>query len=262
MAVLRVGGMSTEFASLFQSTEKTFASGSHTVCSGGQGPSVILMHELDGFSPAFMQLALRLSQRFRVHAPVFFGDIGEFVNPVRALFCMRREFELFRLGHTSVVANWVRDLASDLQHQNHGRPLGIVGMCMTGGLVLATISQGSVAAAVAGQPSLPFAISKRGKQDLGLSATDLQAAASAPTPVLTLRYGRDPICPAERITSLLEAVPSAISPPPFLADICSHATLTDRYRKGKSAAIQQVSDQAIVHVMAFLMQHLAHQVPS
>ncbi|MFM7641295.1 MAG: dienelactone hydrolase family protein [Cyanobium sp.] len=251
--------MSTEFASAFRSTEKVFPSGSHPVWTGGEGPSVILMHELDGFSPAFIELALRLSQSFTIHAPVFFGEVGQFVHPVSALFCMRREFELFRLGHTSAVAHWVRDLVEDLHQHSHGQPLAIIGMCMTGGIVLATISLGSVAAAVAAQPSLPFAISQRGRQDLGLTASDLQAAASATTPVLTLRYGRDVICPAERITSLLETVPTAIRPPDFLADIRSHATLTDRYRTNKSLDVQRVSDQAIDHVVGFLRQHLPRQ---
>jgi hypothetical protein len=59
----------------------------------------------------------------------------------------------------------------------------MIGMCLTG--------------AVAAQPSLPFSFSKPGQQDLGLNAIDLQAAAAATTPVLTLRYGRDVICPAQ-----------------------------------------------------------------
>lgn len=249
--------VSLRFAATFQATEKTFPSGSHPVWSGGYGPSVVLMHELDGFSPAFMELALRLSQTFKVHAPVFYGEVGEFIGLPRALFCMRREFEVFHSGHTSPVANWVRNLAADLQLANGGQALGIIGMCMTGGIVLATICDGAVAAAVAAQPSLPFSLFQRGKKDLGLDPEDLQAASRSHTPVLTLRYGKDLICPAERIESLLATIPNAIQPPDFLATTSSHATLTDLYRREKPAATQQVSDQAIELVISFLRQHLS-----
>ncbi|MFN9990744.1 MAG: hypothetical protein ACK549_10940, partial [Cyanobacteriota bacterium] len=64
------------------------------------------------------------------------------------------------------------------------------------------------------------------------------------------------ICPAERITSLLETVPTALRPPDCLADICCPATLTDRSRTNRSLAVQRVSDQAIDHVVSFLKQHL------
>jgi hypothetical protein len=63
------------------------------------------MHELDGFSKAFIHLALRLSESFTVHAPVFYGGVGEdfsgLIGLARAYFCIRQEFELLRLGKTS-----------------------------------------------------------------------------------------------------------------------------------------------------------------
>lgn len=55
---------------------------------------------------------------------------------------MRQEFEVFRLGRTSPITGWIRELAADIHQQCPGvKGVGVVGMCMTGGLVLETISQ-------------------------------------------------------------------------------------------------------------------------
>lgn len=248
-----------EFQAKFTETEKSFGNIIHPVWTGGKGPPIILMHELDGFIPAFMQLALRLSESFSVHAPVFYGEVGESLNELTAFFCMRREFEVFRLGRTSPITSWVRSLAADIHHQsNAAKGVGVVGMCMSGGIVLATISHASVAVGVAAQPSLPLALigTQKRKKDLGMDSEDIQATAHSGTPVLTLRYGKDPICPAKRIHSITEQLPSAEEPPEFLNDIQSHPTLTDFFRKKNGKGIVSASDQAINYTISFLEKHL------
>lgn len=249
----------SEFRTKFKETEKSFNEITHPVWFGGQGPPIILMHELDGFIPAFMQLSMRLSESFSVYAPVFYGNVGESVNELKAFFCMRKEFEAFRLETTSPITDWIRSLASDIYLQNDEKQgVGIVGMCMTGGIVLATISHPSVSVGVAAQPSLPFGFigSKKRREDLGLNPQDLAAAVSSKTPVLTLRYGKDPICPAERISSILKKIPSAQKTPGFLDNVSSHPTLTDLYREGKGEEIQKASDQAITQTISFLSKYL------
>ena len=243
----------------------------HPVWTGGAGPSILLMHELDGFSLPFIQLALRLSSGFRVHAPVFYGRAGESFSGLaglgRAFFCMRKEFEVFRQGKTSQIVTWIRDLAGKIQADDpEGRRIGIIGMCMTGGIVLATIAQEPIAAGVAAQPSLPFKTplaSKKLKEDLGMGQEDLESAGSSSTPVLILRYGNDKICPVERITSIMTHIPSAILPSQQLEakleHIHSHATLTDRYRQETSHEVKLVSDEVIAYVTHFLAEHLGHQ---
>lgn len=249
----------SDFRTKFTEAEKPFGDISHPVWFGGDGSPIILMHELDGFIPAFMELALKLSETFTVHAPVFYGEVGEdfggLTGPIRAYFCMRREFEVFRLGRTSPIAGWVRDLAADIHHRSDGvKGVGVVGMCMTGGIVLATISHASVAVGVAAQPSLPLALigsPQRCQEDLGMNPDDIQAAADSGTPVLTLRYGCDPICPAQRIASITRQIPSASGPPDFLKGKWGHPTLTDSFRRGRN-----VSDQAINETVSFLLKHL------
>jgi dienelactone hydrolase len=212
------------------------------------------MHELDGFSKAFIHLALRLSESFTVHAPVFYGGVGEdfsgLIGLARAYFCIRQEFELLRLGKTSSITGWVRDLAAKIQHQHpESKGIGIVGMCMTGGIVLATISHPSIVVGVAAQPSLPSQIpfsSLARREDLGMDHHDVEAAALSETPLLILRYGKDKFCPAERMESIKVTIPSSLFPSQVLQDklACqvSHATLTDRFRPGRSSEIKEVSN--------------------
>lgn len=260
--------MISEFRQMFRKAEKPFGKITHPVWAGGDGPPIILMHELDGFTEAFMGLAIRMSREFTVHAPVFYGQVGEaFRGPtgfLRAYFCVRREFEFFQLGRTSPVAGWVRDLAADIHHRfPDAKGVGVVGMCMTGGIVLATISHASVVVGVAAQPSLPLAVpfsTLRRKKDIGMNPDDIRAAAQSGTPVLALRYGKDRICPAQRLPSISRQIPTAKEPPDSLEgklkDKASHPTLTDRFREETKPEIQSVSEQAIDHVISFLSRHL------
>lgn len=257
-----------DFSQRFCEKRHSHASIQHPYWVGGAGPAIILMHELDGFSTAFIHLALRLSDSFRVHAPVFYGAVGEdFSGPIglaRACFCIRKEFELLRLGQTSLITEWVRDLAAEIHHQHSdGKGIGIVGMCMTGGIVLATMSHPSIAVGVAAQPSLPFQMpfgSLARRHDLGMDQEDVQAAATSETPVLILRYGKDRICPAERMESIKATIPSSLFPSQPLQDKldrqASHPTLTDRFRPGRGPEIEGVSDEAITEVTHFLLEHL------
>lgn len=233
----------------------------HSVWHAGNGAPVILMHELDGFSPAFMRLAERLAEIFHVHAPVFYGDVGETVGPIRSVICMRREFEAFRLGRSSPIVDWVRGLVGHVQPGgDEERGVGVIGMCMSGGIVLGTISHPAVSAGVAAQPSLPLAPrgwgSKRRREDFGMEPSKIAEASASGTPVLTLRYGNDRVCPRERIPSIARQIPSVVAPPAFLANCGSHATLTDRYREDSNATVQELSERAIKETIDFLSTHL------
>jgi dienelactone hydrolase len=257
-----------EFKALFTKIPdvRPFDSISHPVWAGGSGQPIILMHELDGFTHSFMLLAVHLSRHFTVYAPVFYGEPGqEFSAPAAmAKLCIMREFEIFRLGKTSRIASWIRLLAEHI-HERHAnaKGVGIVGMCMTGGIALATIAQKSVVAAVAAQPSFPLALSFPfldsidRRKDLGMDSEDVKCAAGSLTPLLVVRYGMDPICPAERIMAISKQIPRAqfLDKEKF-ATIKSHATLTDCYREGKAACIQSASKAIVGEVVEFLLHNL------
>lgn len=89
-----------------------------------------------------------------------------------------------------------------------------------------------------------------------MSPDDIQAAANSGIPVLTLRYGKDRICPAQRMSSITRQIPSATEPPDFLKDKASQATLTDLFREGTEMDIRNVSEHAINHTVSFLSKHL------
>lgn len=214
-----------------------------------------------------MSLAKRLASQFEIYAPVFYGKTGQTVNGLRAVLCMRREFEIWRLRQKSPIVDWIRDLVSRIeQDKQPSSGVGIVGMCMSGGIVLASITHPAVTAGVVAQPGLPLALtclaSKARRSDLGMNAEQIGEAKASATPVLTLRYGKDCICPQERIPSLLEQIPNATAPPSYLDGVRSHATLTDHYRDDATASIQKLSERAIEDTIQFLAGHLACSRPT
>jgi dienelactone hydrolase len=184
----------------------------HTVFKGGSGPAVIVMHEAAGLSPGAVALGRRLIDAgFTVHLPMFFGrpEQTSMARGLLGVFCVRREFSLLRLGCTSPVASWVCALARHVHDPAAGPGVGVVGMCLTGGLALASVIEPKVHAAVSAHPALPTvlplvppALSKRRRRSIDLSAPDLERAAERDTPVLALRFRHDRICPPERLQTV------------------------------------------------------------
>ena len=238
----------------------------HDVWVGGAGPPLILMHELDGFGTAFIHLAERFAEQFRVYAPRFFGKVGEkegCIANAKGLWhiCIRSEFYAFKRGQTSRVTNSIRKLVKYAKEQNPEFPkVGVIGMCMTGGIVLATITHPSVGAGVAAQPALPLASlcfsSRKQKSDLGLGQEDLDKAKVCDTPLLVLRFEFDKISPPQRIHEIKRTFPNCQPPPQFLDGSDEHPTLTACYRSGISAKDQTRSQQAIDETINFLNTHL------
>ncbi len=234
----------------------------HKVYVGGAGPPVILLHELDGFRPPVMRLAERLAFRrgFRVYLPRFFGKpwLPEMAGSAVgfAKVCIRREFYSWATGKASPVADWVRALARHAAKVEHTDRVGVVGMCLTGGIALAAVTEDKVGAAVAAQPSLPFAFgvwpftTKSRKQDLGLSPAELTAVRGSETPILGLRFCGDKVSPEERLCALAE-LPGTTTPA-LRGE--GHATLTAMYRKQTRNHLG--SDEAISIAADFLHEHL------
>lgn len=166
--------------------------------------AVIVLHELFGLSPAAIDLGDFLATSFSVYLPLLFGTPGKgnLANAARA-FCVRREFTFLSTGKTSPISTWVRGLAGVAAQRAGGRPVGLIGMCLTGGVVFTAVADTAIGAGVASQPSLPFPIlgrvtSQRVRGDLGASPGDLSDAASASTDIMMLRYRKDWMCPPDR----------------------------------------------------------------
>jgi len=166
----------------------------------GEGPGVIVIHEIPGITPQVIRFAEEVvEQGHTVVMPHLFGTPGAKVGPrsmakAAAQICVSREFLRMATGTTTPVAVWLRDLAKELHAELGGPGVGAVGMCFTGGYALAMLADAPIAAPVLAQPSAPFAVTPGRGRDLGLSPADLDSVkekVSAGCQVLGLRYRND-----------------------------------------------------------------------
>jgi dienelactone hydrolase len=108
----------------------------HPVYFDGQGPAVILMHEINGMTPACVAVADRIaSSGFTVYLPLFFGIPNDRLPRVEwpgALFCIRHEFNLLASNGTSRIAEWLRELCRRADRDCGDRGVGVIGLCLTG----------------------------------------------------------------------------------------------------------------------------------
>jgi dienelactone hydrolase len=167
----------------------------------GEGPGVIVIHEIPGLIPEVIAFAEEVvAAGFTVVLPQLFGKPDQSNNPLAIArvvrqVCVRREFTKLATRETSPVAGWLRSLARELYAELGGPGVGALGMCFTGGFALAMMVDESVAAPVLCQPSLPFAIGKRRAADLNLSPGDLATVrerAAGGCQVLGVQYAKDP----------------------------------------------------------------------
>jgi dienelactone hydrolase len=184
---------------------------SHPVYRAGVGPAVIVIHEIPGVTPLVAAFGTRVVDAgFSAVMPSLFGEPGKPVSAGYTLSslvhgCVSREFANWATSTTSPKTVWLRALAR-AEHERCGGPgVGAVGMCFTGGFALAMMVDDEVIAPVLSQPSLPFAIGKNRRRDLGISNADLatvKARAEAGQCVLGLRFTGDTFVPAERFQRL------------------------------------------------------------
>ena len=148
-----------------------FTAGPYTrpVYRRGQGPAVIVIHEVPALHTLVIEFADRLAAAgMTVICPSLFGTPGSVPTKaaaVKQLFlniCIRREFSTWNDGRSSPIVDWLRALAKQAHDECGGPGVGAVGMCFTGGFALAMMSEPSVIAPVLSQPSLPLRGAKAG----------------------------------------------------------------------------------------------------
>ena len=244
----------------------------HRVFWIGDGPPVLVMHELPGLTPAALRFGRRLASRgFRVYLPLLFGEPAQddWQANHKAL-CVSREFANLQAGVSAPVVNWLRALAANLSARHGNAKVGAIGMCLTGAFVIPLVLEPSVVAPVAAQPGAPFSkvfrLAGVGRgpwmSQLNVSDADVREAAVRverdDLVILAGRFARDRICPAERLDRLEAAFPgrvirrelpggSWLEPP--------HATLTTEYERANDdpAGPTRVWFEEVV---AFLTQRL------
>jgi dienelactone hydrolase len=226
----------------FDTTTFTHEGRTHHVFRAGSGPAVVVIHEVPGLHPGVIESARRLVDAgFTVYLPSLFGRPGEEPTTgaiVRSILriCVSREFAVLA-DRTSPVASWLRALAAKAHRECGGPGVGAIGMCLTGGFVLAMAVEPDVLAPVVSQPGLPAPLTARKRAALGLDPDDLAAIrdrAQNGLCVLGLRFSNDKGCPAERFQTLRSTLGDAFedieidSSPgnPFAIPARAHAVLT------------------------------------
>ena len=204
----------------FQEIRPPFAHAglTHRVFKTGDGPPVLVMHELPGLTPAALRFGRRLSRRgFTVYLPLLFGEPGQ--DDVRRNYralCVSQEFARLQAGVSAPIVDWLRGLAGDLSARHQQGRVGAIGMCLTGAFVIPLVLERCVTAPVAAQPGAPFSAVftaiglGRGPwmRQLNVSDEDVeQAVVRVRHDNLTLlagRFEKDRICPTERLDRLQE----------------------------------------------------------
>lgn len=195
----------------FDSFGFTHDSARRDVYTRGEGPGVVVMHEVPGITPEVAGFARRVADAgFTVFLPHLFGKPGQPLSAGYALgqivhCCISHEFHVLAERGSSPITSWLRALCREAHGRCGGPGVGAIGMCMTGNFALSLMVDESVMAPVLSQPSLPFPLTGAKRAALHLSDEDLEVVrrrASSGCGVLGMRFTADPMVPAERFDTL------------------------------------------------------------
>ena len=166
---------------------------SHNVYFLGEGPPVVIIQELPGIGKETLRLADKLVEAgFKVFLPHLFGPLGRKCtsgNLIR-VFCMRKEFSVFRKGQSSPIVDWLRALCRKVKADENAKGVGVIGMCLTGNFAISLMGDESVLAAVASQPATPLGHQKA----LDISEQEIEATKKRideTAPMLAFRFEKD-----------------------------------------------------------------------
>ncbi len=171
----------------------------------GNRAAIVLLHEMSGVSPHLEKLANDLAAAgYRVLVPELLPFRSDPTNLVP--LCLMRQFTVLASGRPSPIATWIRSFCNELAG-NPPRPVAVIGMCATGGIVLSLLYEDAVSAGVVAQPSLPFRFGHRiiTNCELGCAPDEVSLASASGKPVLALRFELDRWCPADRLESMRRA---------------------------------------------------------
>ena len=183
----------------------------HTVHRAGEGPGVVIMHEIPGITPQVAEFAQRVVDAgFHAVVPEMFGTLGKpiaagYIAGQVARACISREFHVLASHGSSPITVWLRALCRKVHEEQGGPGVGALGMCLTGNFALALMVDPWVMAPVLSQPSLPFPLGKQRRAALHLSEPDLKQVKERVNEgqcLLGLRFTDDPMCPPERFETL------------------------------------------------------------
>jgi dienelactone hydrolase len=189
--------------------------------------------------------------------------------------CISREFGYLRAGVDAPVTLWLRALANYISLHNENRPVGAIGMCLTGAFAISLIIEPIVIAAVAAQPSVPFSLPYakfglghgRWMDELNVSNQDIRQAKDrldrGAAHLFACRFRADRICPAAKLQRLEAEFDCGLETHEYgTTDFRNssgerpHATFTKEYRLAASASEQHPSMRAFFDLVTFFNRHL------
>ena len=146
----------------FTASSFSHAGSERTVYRKGEGPAVLVMHEVPGITLEVARFARKVANAgFTVFMPHLFGVFGEKTDEltrvsVLARLCISREFQVLAENRSSPIVDWLRALARHAFDEIGGRGVGAVGMCVTGNFALTMTLDPWVVAPVLAHPSFPL----------------------------------------------------------------------------------------------------------
>lgn len=248
----------------------TYGNATRRVYHQGNGPAVIIMHELPGMIPECVDLARRVAKAgFTVFLPLLFGQPNvPFSVPQTLVYttqlCISREFYLLAKHKSSPITEWLRALCREVYPRCNNTGVGVIGMCLTGNFVLSMMADAVVMAPVISQPSLPLPLSSDRASALGISQQDLAQAkqrAESGVNLLALRFSEDRTCPAQRFATLRQEFGKNIETieidssknNPYQIPQNAHAALTMHFVDQDG----HPTKEALGRVLAFLQEKLS-----
>jgi dienelactone hydrolase len=247
--------MSADVLTGWERSSFTAAGFTRDVYRRGQGPGVVVVHEIPGITPKVTQFANDVVDAgFTVLMPSLVGTPGREVSngylaSSMAKVCISKEFTTWALDQTSPIIGWLRALARNLHSEVGGPGVGAVGMCFSGGFALAMMVDDHMVAPVLSQPSMPFAVGKKERgADLNLSPDDaltIARRASEGCQVLGLRFTGDRLV-GDRFDSLRHLLGSS-----FIAVELPSASKSDH-----SVLTEQRDEPSVQQVLQFLRDKL------
>lgn len=221
----------------------------------GEGPGVVVVHEIPGITPAVARFANDVvASGFTVVMPSLVGTPGKapsgaYMASSLSKVCVAKEFTNWALNQTSPVLGFLRALARSLHTEVGGPGVGAIGMCFSGGFALGMMVDDIMVAPVLSQPSMPFAVGKGArKADLNLSPDDalvVARRAAEGCQVLGLRYDQDALV-GDRFESLRA----------LLGDAFIAVELPSTSKKDHSVLTEQRHEPSVEQVLAFLRAKL------
>src|ERR1700760_4613465 len=230
----------------------------------GQGPAVIIIHEMPGLHPLVVRFGDRVAAAgMTVFLPSLFGEPGRPVSPPYAIremlkgICISREFHAWSKNKSSPIVDWLRALARKVHAECGGKGVGAVGMCFTGNFALAMMTEPSVVAPVLSQPSLPMGFgNKKREAAMGVSPEEVACAkrrfADENLSMIGLRFHGDPFVKPERFETYkktfgdkfeaIELDPKDAAPGPMAA----HSVLTINLRDDDPDGPTKKTEQRVI----------------